>query len=532
MVAIHRSRQDALARRAKADGARFALVSLYDVENNAVRILAAALRQAGHFVVEIYFKDWISNHLDPARPEELDAFAEILETNGIQVVCLSIRASAYCETARLLTRTAHERLDLAVLWGGMHATVAGESGVSGYDPVEDADMVLQGEAEISLVELANRLRDGRDFLDSPNTWTRDEHDGIRKNPLRPLVTDLDSLPYRDYTSHDQKYFIWKKGWTLGDPMRGDPVFQMMGSRGCIYKCSYCYNSTYKKDVYPGQKWYRVRSPDSMIDEIRRARDHWDIRKIRFDDEVFFFQRDWLTEFCTKFPREVGLPFDIFIEPKLVTEERFTMLRDAGLEAVNMGVQATERVTGHLYDRRVKNKTVSDVAELFNRLGIRSHFQLIFDDPVTTAADHQRLFELIASFPRPYDLYLFSMTVFPSSELNSKLVENGMLSPYDVEGNNVRTFYQHRVNLKYPRPVEDTFWIALISMLSKEFVPRPLLKALAKSETLQKHPWPLIQMSNAVNMVKMGSIAGKMALSGEMTSTLVRRWLSAERQITA
>src|SRR6185295_5190191 len=120
-------------------------------------------------------------------------------------------------------------------------TVAGESGVSGHDPVEDADLVLQGEAEISLVELADRLRDGTDFADSPNTWTRDKDDSIRKNALRPLVTDLDSLPYRDYTSHDQKYFIWRKGWTLGDPMHGDPVFQMMGSRGCIYKCSYCYN---------------------------------------------------------------------------------------------------------------------------------------------------------------------------------------------------------------------------------------------------------------------------------------------------
>ena len=159
-------------------------------------------------------------------------------------------------------------------------------------------------------------------------------------------------------------------------------------------------------------------------------------------------------------------------------------------------------------------------------------QLIFDDPVSTEGDKQALFEMISQFPHPYDLYLFSMTVFPGSELNKKLIENGLISRYDIDGqDNTRVFYQHRVNLSYPRPVEDTFYIALTQMLSKGFVPRPLLRMLSKSETLKKHPWPLIQMANATNFVKMGAMAGKMAVNGEMTNTLVRRWLSMDRIIT-
>ena len=124
-----------------------------------------------------------------------------------------------------------------------------------------------------------------------------------------------------------------------------------------------------------------------------------------------------------------------------------------------------------------------------------------------------------------------MTVFPGSELVKKLLETGLLSEYDVEGTNTRVFYQHRVNLEYPRPVEETFWIALIQMLSKSFVPRPLLRQLSKSETLKKHPWPLIQMAHATNYVKMGTTAAKMAADGEMTKTLMRRWMSFDRVIT-
>ena len=314
-------------------------------------------------------------------------------------------------------------------------------------------------------------------------------------------------------------------------MHGDPVFQMMGSRGCIYKCSYCYNSTYKADVYPGQKWFRVRSPQSMIDEIKAARELWDFKRIRFDDEVFNFQKDWLRDFCALYPKEVGLPFEIFIEPKLVSEERMTMLRDAGLKNVYMGIQSSERVTGHLYDRRVKNKTVEEIAQLYHRLGIKGHFQLIFDDPVSTEGDKEALFDMVSSFPHPFDLYLFSMTVFPGSELVNKLLASGMISKYEIEGTNTRVFYQHRVNLRYPRPVEDTFWIALIQMLSKDFVPRPMLRAMSKSKTLRKHPWPVIQMANATNFVKMGRTCAKMAVDGELTSTLWRRWANMDTIIT-
>ena len=48
------------------------------------------------------------------------------------------------------------------------------------------------------------------------------------------------------------------------------------------------------------------------------------------------------------------------------------------------------------------------------------------------AARQKLFEMISTFPHPYDLYLFSMTVFPGSELNKKLIENGLIGRYDVD----------------------------------------------------------------------------------------------------
>ena len=506
-------------------GPRIALVSLYDVENNAVRLLAAVLRRAGAYVVEIYFKDWISNHLDPPSDVEIQNLLTVLRQEGIHLVSFSIRASAYCNMARILTEPVHRELDLAVLWGGMHATLEPEQ------CLRDADLVLRGEGEFALEELATRLTSGEPIQDIPNLGLMLEGTP-RLNPLLPVIPDLDVLPFRDYTTHEQKYLIQGSRVREGDPMFGDPVFQMMASRGCIFQCSYCYNSTFKKSIYPGQKWFRVRSCDSVFAEIRQAREHWHFKRIRFDDEVFNFQPEWFDEFCRRYPVEVGIPFEIFIEPKLVTRDRMARLRDTGLTGVYMGIQSSERVTGHLYDRRVQNQTIEDIGKIFSDLGIYPHYQLIFDDPVSTEDDKRKLFDLVYSFPRPFDLYLFSLTVFPGSELNRKLMESGLISAYDIEGENTRTFYQHRVNLQYPRPVEDTFWISLTQLLSKDFIPKPAVRALTYSALLKRHPWPLIQLAHGANYIKLGSTAMQMVFRGEMTTTLVRRWLNFNRVITS
>ena len=230
--------------------------------------------------------------------------------------------------------------------------------------------------------------------------------------------------------------------------------------------------------------------------------------------------------------EVGLPFEIFVEPKLVNEQRMTALRAAGLAGVYMGVQASARVNADLYDRFADDDNVVEIAQLLHRLGIYPHFQLIFDDPESNDADLRAMFEMVATFPHPFDLYLFSITYFPGSQVARKLLDEGRISPYEVEGpDNTRTFYQHRVNLQYPRPVEHTFWISLIQLLSKSFVPVPMLRGLSRSSVLRRHPWPLIQLAHGANYIKLGRQAGRLLAEGEMTSTLVRRWLHFGRVIT-
>ena len=85
-------RLERLFQKAHSDGARMGILSTWDVENNAVRILAGTLRAGGHHCAEIYFKDWISNHLDPATQDELATLVRVIRREQLNVVCISIRA--------------------------------------------------------------------------------------------------------------------------------------------------------------------------------------------------------------------------------------------------------------------------------------------------------------------------------------------------------------------------------------------------------------------------------------------------------
>ena len=506
--------------------ARIGFVSLYDVENNAARLLSACARQAGYTVCEIYFKDWINNRLDPPRAWELANLVRLIKLYELDVVGISIRASAYHKVAAHVCRFIRRYCpDVMILWGGTHAVL---------DPakcLQSADVVCRGEGEISIIQLLDCLSTGADYRHLPNLWVK--QDGvIYENPVGPTVQDLNDLPFRDYYSED-KYFIMGHRVIKGDPMVSDPCFQMMNSRGCVFACAYCYNSELSELYKKHGRYFRTRSVDSVLAEIKKARTVFKhMKRIRFDDEVFLFSDEWYKEFAERYPKEVGLPFECFTEPKLVKRELFTLLRGAGLDVVYMGIQNTNRVNADLYDRKGTDEQILKGVQLFAELGIDGRYHIMLDDVESTWEDKRHLFDLLMSFPRrKFQLYLFSVVIFPNTKLARKLLAEHKITEADLEGERNKTFQQIRVSLNYPRPPEDLFWAAMIVLITKDFLPTSFLYWLADNKFLQRHPRILANFAQVCNIIKMACVVFNMILKGEMSWTLVRRWLNFGSLIT-
>ena len=131
----------------------------------------------------------------------------------------------------------------------------------------DLDLVIRGEAEETMAELCKRLRSGESWDDLLGiTWRNQKGEAVR-NPDRPPIGDLDSIPFPAWHLFPVEKYHWA----------GIKLLAISSSRGCPYKCPFCI--TWK--IHQGA---RRRDPAKIVEEMVWA-------KRNFDHDTFFFQDD-------------------------------------------------------------------------------------------------------------------------------------------------------------------------------------------------------------------------------------------------
>ena len=345
--------------------------------------------------------------------------------------------------------------------------------------------------------------------------------------------DLDEIPFRDFHTQQDKFHVEDGKVTQGDPFITNPEYTILASRGCPYwTCTFCSN-TLTKPLYEGKgKSFRVRSVESLIQEMEYAMKLCpDIKVVRFDDEVFPIRKDWIKELSEKWPERVGIPFEVLVDPRMVRLEPLQQLKAAGLRAICMGIQANERVNQEFYNRQTTNQQIVDAQSIFRQGGITANLQIIWDDPVSTEEDKDQLFHMLMELERPFELYLFGLTIYPNTHLARRLLREGRIKEEHIEGINTHAFEQFRVDLNYPRPKADKRWLALIVLCNKPFIPKSLIWKLYRSERFKQDPEPLVQVAQAASLARLSTVAAGMALDGELTWLLLKRWVNPASMVT-
>jgi radical SAM superfamily enzyme YgiQ (UPF0313 family) len=243
------------------------------------------------------------------------------------------------------------------LFGGWHPT---------YTPQmveeEGVDAICVGEGEYATLELVQALERGESPRAIRNLWVK-EGGQIHKNPLRPLIEDLDALPYPD------RSFLFRKASSYYEV-----IASIVTQRSCPFSCSYCVNNAYNR-LYdnPGRK--RRRSVDNVIGELKQIKAKGHLEFVKFEDSIFITHPEWIREFAPKYAREIGVPFTCFARGELCTPEILTLLKQAGCASISMGVECgDDEMRRTLLNKHITSEQIVAAARMIKAhgIGIRTH----------------------------------------------------------------------------------------------------------------------------------------------------------------
>jgi len=112
----------------------------------------------------------------------------------------------------------YKKFKLPIILGGIHATVAPEECVN----ILGVTGICRGEGEYAMLEFADALGKNKEFTGIRNFWFK-KNGKIIKNYLRPLIRNLDSLPFPNRRLMNYQRLL---------DARKDRDAEFMASRGC------------------------------------------------------------------------------------------------------------------------------------------------------------------------------------------------------------------------------------------------------------------------------------------------------------
>jgi len=146
----------------------------------------------------------------------------------------------------------------------------------------------------------------------------------------------------------------------------------------------------------------------------------------FDDDFICTNPETISEFAELYKKHINLPFRCNFRPDSVTEEKISILVDAGLISAEMGLQSASKRTNKLYKRHFNKKKFLEAANIINKHEeISAHYDLIVDNPMENNDDLQETLRFLAELPVPFQLPTYSLTFFPGTQLYKFARENNL-----------------------------------------------------------------------------------------------------------
>jgi anaerobic magnesium-protoporphyrin IX monomethyl ester cyclase len=329
-------------------------------------------------------------------------------------------------TARTLQLAKKANPGVFTVTGGIHFSSLAEESLATYPEI---DAVVRGEGEVTFTELVKARMDGLPLSNVAGLTYRDGG-AIHVNPDRPLIEDLNTLPFPGYhlvrdTVH-RYHFAARAG-------KDAPYALVEGGRGCPHRCTFCTQWRH----WCGR--WRVKTPARVADEMEYIYKEFGARFIWLTDDNFGAggRGAELAEELLK--RDVGDDLMWFIQMRcddvVAVKDSLPAMRRSGLQWVMMGVESPRPGTLERYRKGIEPNQALEAVRLLKANDIFTHAMLILGEREDTHESIAYLRSFVSELDPDFVIYTV-LTPFPGTEVYDEAkargwIEDDNLFNYDM-----------------------------------------------------------------------------------------------------
>jgi hopanoid biosynthesis associated radical SAM protein HpnJ len=322
------------------------------------------------------------------------------------------------------------------------------------------DFVARKEFDFTIRDVA----EGKSFAEIDGISFHTEDGRVVHNPEREIIHDMDSLPF--------VIDVYKRDLTVENYAIGylqHPYLSLYTGRGCPAQCTFC--------LWPqtiGGHRYRTRSPESVYEEIRLAKEQFpQVKEFFFDDDTFTADRP-RAEAIAKLLGKLGVTWSCNSRAN-VPYDTLKVMKENGLRLLLTGFESGNAQIL----RNIKKGVMLDRARRYmqdcKKLGILVHGTFILGLPGETQETIRETMEFAMEVD-PYSIQVSLAAPYPGTEFYDQAVANDWLVPDDL----VTLDGAQDFPLQYPGLSRKAVFESVEVFYKKfYFRPRPIMRMLGE-----------------------------------------------------
>jgi radical SAM superfamily enzyme YgiQ (UPF0313 family) len=339
---------------------------------------------------------------------------EIEKQNPILVGFSTMTSSGLAQTIQISKHIKEK--GFTTIWGGVHPSLLPRETLA-----EDyVDFVVVGEGEITIAEFIDQFTTDQNYENIQGLGYK-KHGKVIINERRPLINNLDAYS-PDWSLIDINKYIHP------EPLWGcKRVISLQTSRGCPFRCTFCYNRSFNKSIWKAQ------SAEHVIKHINWLKEVHDVDGLIINDDNFFVNKERALEILEK----TNIPVWAECPIKFIDEAFVARLAKTKLRSIFLGIESGSPESLHKMSKLISlDDTVNALKILAKHPKITVNGTMIIGIPGETEEDIKKTIDFAIKISKVHPnlvLNIGTYVPYPGTEMYLETIKHGFTPPKDTFG---------------------------------------------------------------------------------------------------